>query len=72
MEVSRFAAKYNVILPEYAIDSDQLIEKITAWMDIEGSGLISVTWGAATSILSILALIRFWRLPLPFICLRKR
>ena len=54
MEVSRFAAKYNVILPEYAIDSDLLIEKITAWMDIEGSGLISVTWGAATSILSIL------------------
>ena len=54
MEFSRFAAKYNVILPEYAIDSDLLIEKITAWMDIEGSGLISVTWGAATSILSIL------------------
>ena len=54
MKISRFAAKYNVMLPEYAIDSDLLIAKITAWMDIEGSGLISVTWGAATSILSIL------------------
>ena len=47
-----FAAKYNIILPEYAIDSDMLIEKITTFINDEGSGIITVTWGAATSILS--------------------
>lgn len=47
-----FAAKYNVILPEYAIDSELLIEKITTFINKEGSGIITVTWGAATSILS--------------------
>ena len=48
----RFAAKYNIVLPEYAIDSDLLIEKITTFINDEGSGIITVTWGAATSILS--------------------
>ena len=47
-----FAAKYNIVLPEYAIDSGLLIEKITTLINDEGSGLITVTWGAATSILS--------------------
>ena len=47
-----FAAKYNIVLPEYAIDSDLLIEKITAFINDEGSGIITITWGAATSILS--------------------
>lgn len=47
-----FAAKYNIVLPEYAIDSDLLIEKITAFINDKGSGIITVTWGAATSILS--------------------
>ena len=47
-----FAAKYNIVLPEYAIDSDLLIEKITDFINDEGSGIITVTWGAATSILS--------------------
>ena len=47
-----FAAKYNIVLPEYAIDSDMLIEKITTFINDEGSGIITVTWGAATSILS--------------------
>ena len=47
-----FAAKYNIVLPEYAIDSDLLIEKITTFINDEGSGIITVTWGAATSILS--------------------
>ena len=28
--VAQFAAKYNIVLPEYAIDSDLLIEKVTA------------------------------------------
>lgn len=49
-----FAAKYSIVLPEYAIDSDLLIEKITAFINDKGSGIITVTWGAATSILSSL------------------
>ena len=47
-----FVAKYNIVLPEYAIDADLLMEKITAFINDEGSGIITVTWGAATSILS--------------------
>lgn len=47
-----FAAKYSIVLPEYAIDSDLLIEKITTFINDEGSGIITVTWGAAASILS--------------------
>ena len=47
-----FAARYNIILPEYAINADLLIEKITAFISDEGSGIITVTWGAAASILS--------------------
>lgn len=47
-----FAAEYSIVLPEYAIDSDMLIEKITTFINDEGSGIITVTWGAATSILS--------------------
>lgn len=50
--VVQFAAKYNVVLPEYAIDADALTEKITAFINREGSGIITVTLGAATSILS--------------------
>ncbi len=49
-----FAAKYNIVLPEYAIDSDLLIEKITTFINDEGSGILTVTWGAATSVLSVL------------------
>lgn len=47
-----FAAKYSIVLPEYAIDSDLLIEKITTFINDKGSGIITVTWGAAASILS--------------------
>ena len=47
-----FAAKYSIVLPEYAIDSDMLIEKITTFINDKGSGIITVTWGAAASILS--------------------
>lgn len=50
----QFAAKYNIVLPEYAIDSDLLIEKVTALISDEGSGILTVTWGAATSVLSVL------------------
>ena len=49
-----FAAKYNIVLPEYAIDSDLLIEKITTFINDEGSGILTVTWGTATSVLSVL------------------
>ena len=50
----QFAAKYNIVLPEYAIDSYLLIEKLTALISDEGSGILTVTWGAATSVLSVL------------------
>ena len=50
----RFAAKYGVILPEYAMDTDLLMDKITALLHDEGSGIITVTLGAATSVFSSL------------------
>ena len=52
--VVQFAAKYNIVLPEYTIDSDLLIEKLTVLISDEGSGILTVTWGAATSVLSVL------------------
>ena len=52
--VVRFAANYNIVLPAYAIDSDRLIERITALISTEGSGILTVTWGAATSVVSVL------------------
>ena len=52
--VVQFAAKYNIVLPEYTIDSDLLIEKLTALISDEGSGILTVTWGAAISVLSVL------------------
>ena len=51
--VVQFAAKYNIVLPEYTIDSDLLIEKLTALISDEGSGILTVTWGAAISVLSV-------------------
>ena len=38
--VVRFAAKYNIVLPEYAIDSDLLIEKVTALISEEESSIL--------------------------------
>ena len=52
--VVQFAAKYNIVLPEYAIDSDLLIEKVTALISDEESGILTVTWGATSSVLSVL------------------
>jgi hypothetical protein len=52
-DVVQFAAKYNIVLPEYVIDSDLLIEKVTALISDEKSGILTVTWGAATSVLSV-------------------
>ena len=51
--VVQFAAKYNIVLPEYVIDSDRLIEKVTALLSDKKSGILTVTWGAATSVLSV-------------------
>ena len=52
--IVQFAAKYNIVLPEYTIDSDLLIEKLTALISDEGSGILTVTWDAETSVLSVL------------------
>ena len=48
----QFAAKHGVILPEYTLDTDLLMEKITTLLHNEGSGIITVTLGAAGSVLS--------------------
>ena len=50
----QFAAKYGVILPEYAVDTDLLMDRITGLLHDEGSGIITVTLGAATSVFSSL------------------
>ena len=50
----QFAAKRGVILPEYALDTNLLMEKITTLLHNEGSGIITVTLGAASSVLSSL------------------
>ena len=34
----QLAAKYNAALPEYAIDAEALTEKITAFINREGTG----------------------------------
>ena len=52
--VVQFAAKYNIVLPEYTIDADLLMEKVTALISDEGNDILTVTWGAATSVLSVL------------------
>lgn len=46
------AAKHNIVLPDYEIDPDLLIEKITTFLNDKGRGIITVTWGAAASIIS--------------------
>lgn len=48
-----FAAKYNIVLPEFTIDSKQLIENVTEFINREGSGILTVTLGAASSIISV-------------------
>ena len=52
--VVQFAAKYNIVLPKYTIDADLLMEKVTALISDEGNDILTVTWGAATSVLSVL------------------
>lgn len=48
----RFAEGYNIILPTYAVDTEALVEKIASVINEQGSGIITVTWGATTSLLS--------------------
>ena len=39
-DVVQFAAKYNIVLPEYVIDSDRLIERVTALISDKESGIL--------------------------------
>ena len=49
---SALALKHNIILPEYTIDTDKLVNKVTSFINNKGSGLVTVTIGAATSFFS--------------------
>ena len=50
--IVQFAERYNIVLPEYAVDTEALVEKIASLINDRGSGIITVTWGATTSLLS--------------------
>lgn len=50
--IVQFAERYKVVLPEYAVDTEALVEKIASLINDRGSGIITVTWGATTSLLS--------------------
>ena len=47
-----FAKKHNIVLPEYAIDTDKIVNKITSFINNEGNNLVTTTIGAASSIFS--------------------
>ena len=50
----QFAARYGIVLPEYAPDTDLMMDKITTLLHTQGGGLLTVTLGAASSVLSSL------------------
>ena len=50
----QFAARYGIVLPEYAPDIDLMMDKITTLLHTQGGGLLTVTLGAASSVLSSL------------------
>ena len=50
----KLAARYSIHLPEYAIDAEALAAKIAAFINREVGEIITVTLGAATSIVSVL------------------
>lgn len=50
----QFAARYGIVLPEYAPDTDLMMDKITTLLHKEGGGILTVTLGAASSVLSSL------------------
>lgn len=53
-DAARIAAKYNIILPECAIDSELLIKEVTSLFREEGHQILTVTWGAATSFAAVI------------------
>ena len=69
--VVQFAAKYNIILPEYAINSDLLIEKVTTLISDEESGILTVTW-VRQPLSCRFWWMSFWVLSLHCICLQRR
>ena len=50
----QFAARYGIVLPEYAPDTDLMMDKITTLLHTQGGGLLTVTLGAASSVLASL------------------
>lgn len=50
----QLAARYGIVLPEYAPDTDLMMDKITTLLHKEGGGILTVTLGAASSVLSSL------------------
>ena len=50
----QFAARYGIVLPEYAPDIDLMMDKITTLLHTQGGGLLTVTLGAASSVFSSL------------------
>ncbi|WP_307999490.1 AI-2E family transporter [uncultured Gemmiger sp.] len=50
----QFAAKYGIVLPEYAPDTDLMMDKITTLLHTQGGGILTVTLGAASSVLASL------------------
>ena len=50
----QFAARYGIVLPEYAPDIDLMMDKITTLLHTQGGGLLTVTLGAASSVLASL------------------
>ena len=50
----QFAARYGIVLPEYAPDTDLMMDKITTLLHKEGGGILTVTLGAASSVLASL------------------
>ena len=50
----QLAARYGIVLPEYAPDTDLMMNKITTLLHTQGGGILTVTLGAASSVLASL------------------
>ena len=50
----QLAARYGIVLPEYAPDTDLMMDKITTLLHTQGGGILTVTLGAASSVLASL------------------
>lgn len=53
-EIVSFAARHDIVLQEYSFDPDLLVGRITNYLSAEGNGIITITWGAATSLMATL------------------